>query len=134
MSVAPDPDPDQQISDDFSEQDYLACDTDDEIPIEGKCPPWVTKLQTVVRSLPPNQAIIRAFSLEREGQDRLSCADGDSNTCATDGLHVCFPDASRGGCDIRPGYRYTWKLVTYSWLFEGGEQESTMSAIVWQSS
>ena len=127
VSVEPDAD---SISDPYQPENYAACDTDETVVDSSgatiDCPPWVLRLQTTLRSLPPSQALLRTISMARADVQRSSCRDGapgNAGTCATDGLHVCFPTAE-AECDIRPGYRYTWKLVTYSWFFLEGEQVS----------
>jgi hypothetical protein len=82
--------------------------------------PWVSKLQATLSTL--NQPIIYAVSFERKDLSSGSCNDdGDPNSCSQNGLHVCFDKE----CDIRPGFRYSWKVVTYSWLWTGGTQKSS---------
>ena len=99
---------DQTTISNFAECDKL-------VPDPKKCPAWVLRLQATLQGL--NQAKIRAISLERAEVERRSCnEETNPNSCAENGLHVCFDEK----CDIRPGYRYSWRVVTYSWLWTSG--------------
>ena len=104
--------------------DYVACDTNN--GTEAQCPAWVSRLQDTLSRLPATQPFIKFVSKAQSFSQKGSC--NVEATCAQ-GLHVCFDGTDGTGgtdveCDIKPGYLYTWRAVSYSWLWSPGVQTS----------